>query len=68
MVSCRALTDRNLASGRATTVRDVSTETAMVRLRPTLARIGDTLHDGNGAYVDDVGDVARWRVETARLS
>ena len=67
MVFCRALTDRDLASGRAT-VRDVSMETAMVRLRLALARIGDTLHDGNGASVDDAGDVARWWVETARLS
>ena len=65
MVCCQALTDRDLASGRAT-VREVSTETAMLRLRLTVACIGDTLHDGNGAYADDAGDVARWLVETAR--
>lgn len=40
----------------------------MVRLRPTLVRIGDALHDGNGTYADDADDVAHWRVETARLS
>ena len=38
----------------------------MLRLRLTVACIGDTLHDGNGAYADDAGDVARWLVETAR--
>ena len=46
----------------------VSTETALVKLRPTLVRIGDALHDGNGTYADDAGEVARWRVETARMS
>ena len=64
----RALTHRQRQAqhGRRATVRSVTTETA-ARPRPlrlTQARIGDTLHDGNGIRVTIVNAFTTLKPET----